>query len=117
MVDVSSQQPERKNVVSRNTTPAKVEIPTPAANLGSSGVKIGSKISVRYLNGPRAGVVTKFVFQKTTYVPRFEIDGFRQIGPDSPLGQALEGAQIGEILVFHAKGDEIRVQVMDLENP
>ena len=117
IVDVSSQQPERKNVVSRNTTPAKVEIPTPAANLGSSGVKIGSKISVRYLNGPRAGVVTKFVFQKTTYVPRFEIDGFRQIGPDSPLGQALEGAQIGEILVFHAKGDEIRVQVMDLENP
>lgn len=82
----------------------------------AEGVRIGSKISVRYLNGPRAGVVAKFWFQKKTNDPKFDIDGYKSIGTDSPLGEALEGTQIDDIATFNLRDDEIRVQVIETKH-
>ena len=81
-----------------------------------AGVRIGIKLSIRYLNGPRAGVVAKFWFQKTTNDPSFELEGYKSLGTDSPLGIALEGAQLDEIVSFALRGEDIRVQVLEIRN-
>ena len=117
--EVAPRQPER--IIGTINASTKTEIngpdltPTPKENSG--GVRIGTKLSIRYLNGPRAGVVAKLWFQKTTSDPKFEVNDFRSVGPGSPLGQALEGAQTGEILSFDLKNEEIRVQVIELKHP
>ena len=80
------------------------------------GVRIGTKLSIRYLNGPRAGVVAKFWFQKTTYDRNFEVNGYKSVGTDSPLGEALEGAQVDDIVTFNVRDDEIRVQIIDMHH-
>ncbi len=80
------------------------------------GVRIGTKLSIRYLNGPRAGVVAKFWFQKTTNDRKFEVNGYKSVGTDSPLGEALEGAQVNDIVAFNLRDDEIRVQIIDMNH-
>ena len=90
------------------------EAPTPLPE--AVGVRIGTKLSIRYFNGPRAGVVAKFWFQKTTYDHRFEVAGYKSVGTDSPLGEALEGAQVGDIVTFNVRDEEIRVQIIDMKH-
>ena len=80
------------------------------------GVRMGTKFSIRYLNGPRAGVVAKFWFQKTTNDRMFELNGYKSVGPDSPLGEALEGAQVDEIVTFKVRDVEIRVQLLEIKH-
>ena len=81
------------------------------------GIKIGTKLSIRYLNGPRAGVVAKFWFQKTTNDQKFEVNGYKSLGTDSPLGEALEEAQVDDIVTFTLKKQDIRVQVIEIIKP
>lgn len=83
---------------------------------GGPGVRIGTKLSIRYLNGPRAGVVAKFWFQRITNDRKFEVNGYKSVGTDSPLGEALEGAQVDDIATFKVRDDEIRVQVIDMHH-
>ena len=99
-----------------SVTPAKTEgrIETPTRQTEALGVRIGTKLSIRYLNGPRAGVVAKFWFQKTTNDRKFEVNGYKSVGTDSPLGEALEGAQLDDIVTFDLKDTEIRVQIIDM---
>lgn len=80
------------------------------------GVRIGTKLSIRYLNGPRAGVVAKFWFQKTTNDRKFEVNGYKSVGTDSPLGEALEGGQVDDIVTFNVRDEEIRVQIIDMHH-
>lgn len=87
---------------------------TTAPQREAPGVRIGTKLSIRYLNGPRAGVVAKFWFQKTTNDRKFEVNGYKSVGTDSPLGEALEGAHVDDIVTFNVRGDEIRVQIIDM---
>ncbi|MDB4254943.1 hypothetical protein N9876_02380, partial [bacterium] len=58
----------------------------------------------------------KFWFQKKTNDPKFDIDGYKSIGTDSPLGEALEGTQIDDIATFNLRDDEIRVQVIETKH-
>ena len=119
-------QPERRPVTSTATTrapqtsaaPAKTEVrrAATASQKEAPGVHIGTKLSIRYLNGPRAGVVAKFWFQKTTNDRKFEVNGYKSVGTDSPLGEALEGAQVDDIVTFNVRTDEIRVQVIDMHH-
>ena len=125
-VIVPPPQPERRPITSAAPTrtpqtraaPIKAEVrretftPQPEA----PDVRIGTKLSIRYLNGPRAGVVAKFWFQKTTNDRRFEVSGYKSVGTDSPLGKALEGAQMDDIVTFDLKGEEIRVQLIEMKH-
>ena len=98
--------------------PIRTEVPreAPARQTEAPGVRIGTKLSIRYLNGPRAGVVAKFWFQKTTNDRNFEVNGYKSVGTDSPLGKSLEGAQVNDIVTFDLKGEEIRVQIIEAKN-
>ena len=89
-----------------------VSTPKPQADR----VRIGTKLLIRYLNGPRAGVVAKFWFQKATNDRRFEQNGFKSVGTDSPLGVVLEWAQLDDIVTFTLRDEDIRVQVVELIN-
>ncbi len=93
---------------------AKPEVSTPKPQ--ADRVRIGTKLSLRYLNGPRAGVVAKFWFQKTTNDRRFEVNGYKSVGTDSPLGAVLEWAQLDDIVTFTLRDEDIRVQVIELTN-
>ncbi|MDR9447557.1 MAG: AAA domain-containing protein, partial [Balneolaceae bacterium] len=79
-------------------------------------VRIGSKLLVRFLNGPRAGALHKLWFQEKTNDPNFSVGEHRSIGTDSPLGAALEDAQVDDIVTFKVKDKEIRVEIIELEN-
>jgi hypothetical protein len=117
-------QPERRPVTSTapsrtpqtsaapSRTDVRREAPSPQPEAPS--VRIGTRLSVRYLNGPRAGVVAKFWFQKTTNDRRFEMNGYKSVGTDSPLGEALEGAHVNDIVTFDLRGEEIRVQLIEV---
>lgn len=119
-------QPERRPVISAaptrtpqtsaapNRTEVRRDVTTPQPE--APGVRIGTKLSIRYLNGPRAGVAAKFWFQKTTNDRRFEVDGYKSVGTDSPLGEVLEGAQIDDIVTFNVRDEEIRVQLIEMKH-
>lgn len=79
-------------------------------------VRIGCKLLVRFLSGPRAGALHKLWFQETTNDPNFSVGGYSSIGTDSPLGEALEDAQVNEILTFKVRDEEIRVQLVEIVN-
>lgn len=110
----SGPQTEPENTATEHDTDHRVKSPEPPQK---GGVRIGTKLSIRYLNGPRAGVAAKFWFQKTTNDKRFAIDGFKSVGTDSPLGEALEGADMDDIVSFNLRNEEIRVQVLQLQHP
>jgi superfamily I DNA and/or RNA helicase/very-short-patch-repair endonuclease len=100
-----------------NVTPhieAASKSPTRPQQNEDVSIKIGTKLSIRYLNGPRAGVVAKFWFQKTTNDKKFEVNGYKSLGTDSPLGEALEEAQMDDIVTFTLKKQDIRVQVIEI---
>ena len=84
------------------------------SELDDDAVRIGTKLLIRYLNGPRAGVAAKFWFQETTNDPRIEKNGYKSVGTDSPLGEALESGKLDDIVSFTIRDDEIRVQIIEL---
>lgn len=102
------------NYTTFSTKNVKSNLPKPEKE--AEGTRIGTKLSIRYLNGPRAGVVAKFWFQKTTNDPKFELNGYKSVGTDSPLGEALEGAKVNEMVTFNVKDDEIRVQIIEMHH-
>lgn len=42
-------------------------------------------------------------------------DGVEVMGIDAPLGAALEGAQVGDVVAYQAPGGEMRVRVLSVE--
>jgi hypothetical protein len=122
---VATPQPGRSAVASTAcsktpqpiSAPSRTEVKQAASKpeAETDGVRIGTKLSIRYLNGPRAGIVAKFWFQKTTNDRKFELNGYTSVGTDSPLGEALEGAQVNDIAAFTVRDNEIRVQIIDME--
>lgn len=129
-IELPPRQPERRPVTSTapngsaSTATATVAAPirtearrsAPAPQIETDGIRIGTKFSIRYLNGPRAGVVAKFWFQKTTNDRKFEVNGYKSVGTDSPLGEALEGARVDEMVTFTLRDEDIRVQVIEMKN-
>jgi very-short-patch-repair endonuclease len=119
-------QPQRIPVTSATLTrtpligavPIRTEVRREAATPQpeAPSVRIGTKLSIRYLNGPRAGVVSKFWFQKTTNDSRFDVNGYTSVGADSPLGEVLDGAQVNDIVTFDLRGEEIRVQLIEMND-
>jgi hypothetical protein len=129
-IELPPRQPERRPVTGTApngfassptatvTAPTRTEVrrAAPAPQIVTDGIRIGTKLSIRYLNGPRAGVVAKFWFQKTTNDRKFEVNGYKSVGTDSPLGEALEGAQVDDIVTFTLRDEDIRVQVIEMKN-
>ena len=95
---------------------ADVRSEAPSHQPAAEGVRIGTKLLIRYLNGPRAGMVIKFWFQKTTNDRKFEVNGYKSVGTDSPLGEALKDAQVDDIVTFKVRDNEIRVQLIEMNH-
>ena len=84
--------------------------------LDKPSIEIGKKISIRYLNGPRAGVTAKLWFQRKTNDPTYSLEGFITVGPDSPLGASLQGAYLDEICTYKLSDADVQVQVLEIED-
>ena len=78
-------------------------------------VQFGSKVTIRYLDGPRAGASAKFWYQKTKETS-LKLEGFITLGIDTPLGEAIESAEINEICSYEHGSSQIRVQILDIDN-
>lgn len=91
-----------------------VKIEKPTSQIDVPVIELGSKVSVRYLDGPRAGATANFWFQLKTNDPAYKLDGFTTVGADSPLGEAIEGAELNEICSYQHGSNEVRVQVLDI---
>jgi hypothetical protein len=78
-------------------------------------IEIGSRFSLRYLDGPRAGVITKFWFQYKTNDPTHKLEGYTTLGNDSPLGEAVEGAEAEEIREYAHGKQVVHVQILFIE--
>jgi len=78
-------------------------------------IELGSKFLLRYLDGPRAGAVSKFWFQYKTNDQSFNLEGYTTLGADSPLGAAVEGAEQDEICSYQIGTQEVHVQIIDIE--
>ena len=74
-----------------------------------------TKFTVKYLNGPRAGTSTRFWFSGKTNDLAHAIDGYVSIGPDSPLGEAVSGAELNEICAFAHGDKEVEVEITEIE--
>jgi very-short-patch-repair endonuclease len=99
----------------RNAITANIGSTATATITDSAEVKVGSRVSFRYLNGPRAGSMFTFRFKKTSDLQNIGIDGLKSIGPDKPLGEAIEGTKIGDIVSFAVDNNEMRVEVIDVK--
>lgn len=78
-------------------------------------VEKNTKFTVKYLNGPRAGVSTKFWFSGKTNDHTHLLDGYVSIGDDSPLGGAVNGAELNEVCSFSHGDNNIEVKVINIE--
>jgi len=94
-------------------------VPQPRATASDTSltIDIGTKFSLRYLDGPRAGVMTKFWFQHHTNDPAFNLEGYTVLGPDSPLGAVIEeeAPTEGDILEYELASQTVHVQIIEVE--
>ena len=78
-------------------------------------IDLGTKFAIRYLDGPRAGVAVKFLYHTKTQDKNYSMEGYTTIGPDSPLGEALEGAELGDICSYNHGSNTVRVEITEME--
>jgi very-short-patch-repair endonuclease/transcription elongation GreA/GreB family factor len=78
-------------------------------------IEFGSRFSIRYLDGPRAGVLVKFWLQRTADDLSSQLDGYKTLGLNSPLGEALNGGEADEIVSYAVSNKDIRVQIIEVE--
>ena len=78
-------------------------------------IELGSKFSIRYLDGPRAGVTSSFWLQKVTNDPGYQLDGYVTVGIDSPLGSAVEGFGKDDICKYSQGDIDVHVQIIEVE--
>lgn len=78
-------------------------------------VKIGSKVQVQYLDGPRAGAKANFWIQRQTDDPAYILEGYRTIGIETPIAQALLDANVGNIVTYKHDRQRVRVGLLRLE--
>lgn len=114
--DSNSAAPRRPQ---SNAAPIRAEVKRESVKTRTEadGVRNGTKLSIRYLNGPRAGVVAKILLQKSSGDRKIDVNGYTLVAIESPLGEALEGAQANDIVTYLLKNDEIRVQLIEVINP
>lgn len=78
-------------------------------------VKLGSKVQVHYLDGPRAGAKANFWIQRQTDDPAYILEGYRTIGVETPIAQALLDANVGNIVTYQHDRQRVRVGLLRLE--
>ncbi|MPY92745.1 MAG: transcription elongation factor GreA [Acidimicrobiia bacterium] len=68
------------------------------------------------------GVVVELRYDGDTETERFLVgsieerkDGVTVVSPTSPLGEALVGSAVGDVVDFEAPGGELRVEVVSIE--
>ena len=83
-----------------------LEIPT---------VLVGSKVEIRYLDGPRAGVTGRFWITNAIEPDSSRMPGYTSLKVESPLGQALLDATVGDIVTYAVQRTDIRVEILDHE--
>jgi very-short-patch-repair endonuclease len=115
MVELSVLNTVENILLERNSITGNIGSASTATTTVSAEVKVGSRVSFRYLNGPRAGSMFTFRFKNTSDLQNIGNDGLKSIGPDKPLGEAIEGTKIGDIVSFVVDNNEMRVEVLDVK--
>lgn len=76
-------------------------------------VRLGSKVWLEYLNGPRAGLRSKFILvDNLNHTSAHE--GFDLLPITSPLGEQVNGEEQGSIVSFEAGGKTTDVEIVEI---
>jgi very-short-patch-repair endonuclease/transcription elongation GreA/GreB family factor len=83
-----------------------------------SGPTIGvnSKVRVRYLDGPRAGIESKFWLTDLSEDQHAEVPGYTTLRGKAPLCKALVGAVPGDLVSYDFQDTEIGVEILEVES-
>ena len=76
-------------------------------------VDIGVKMILRYLDGPRAGMKTKF-FLADSAALTIDDESFQPLPHGSPLGKEVVGCLAGDIVAFEQTHGPVRVKVEEI---
>mgnify|MGYP000745985028 CR=1 FL=1 len=108
----TSQYEDQDLGVSENITPMSQKI---AVNSDVDQIiDVGSKIEIRYDGGVNKGVIAKYVMSEFKNGRRD--DSYTLLSPSTPLGEALMGAEPGDIVSLQIKNEEIPISVLYVKN-
>lgn len=79
----------------------------------SHPIVVGSRMVLRYLDGPRAGMRSKF-FLSDSKALTVDAEGFQPLPIESPLGRAVREECEGEIVTFEQVHGEVRVKIEEV---
>lgn len=79
----------------------------------NDAVDIGVMMILRYLDGPRAGMKTKF-FLSDSAALAVDDESFQPLPHGSPLGKEVVGAVVGDIVSFEQAHGPVRVKIEDV---
>ncbi len=78
-------------------------------------VALGSKVKVRYLDGPRAGVETKFWLTDLPEDHHAEVPGYTALRLKAPICKAIIGAYQGDLVSYDLQDSEVGVEILEVE--
>ena len=98
-----------------STIPEEQTIPTHEQQTISeekTSVKLGDKLTVRYLDGVRAGAEVNFWLLSNENINTSSQPEYKNISLSSPLGSALVDSFEGEIVTYEHNDSDISVQIL-----
>ena len=75
-------------------------------------ITIGSKVEIRYLDGPKAGVTARFWLIEAVDAVSYSVPGYTTLSVEAPLGDALMDADVGDIVSYPLQGGMVRVEIL-----
>ena len=79
-------------------------------------VGVGSKVRVRYLDGPRAGLESNFWLTDLTEDQHSEMPGYTSLRWKAPLCKAIVGTAKGDLVSYELQNAEIGVEILEVES-
>jgi very-short-patch-repair endonuclease len=77
-------------------------------------IAIGSRVRVRYLDGARAGVETRFWLTDLAEDQYAEMPGYRALRAKAPIFKAIVGGYEGDLVSYDFQDTEIGVEILEV---
>lgn len=77
-------------------------------------IVIGSRVRVRYLDGARAGVETKFWLTDLSEDQYAEMPGYMALRPKAPIFKSIIGGYEGDLVSYDFQDTEIGVEILEV---
>jgi|TARA_R100001509_G_scaffold164318_1_gene141464 transcription elongation GreA/GreB family factor len=98
-----------------DTEPEPIPTAITTANDRKGPITPGSKVRIRYLNGPRAGVEARFWLTDLSEEHIAEVPGYTTVRQTAPICQSMFGAYEGDLVSYDLQNNEVGVEILEVE--